>query len=139
VSETSSKIITDALASEIVQQTKLHVNLSQEAIVITEDKVRLCLIAHLRGLEAKRDWIAPTGVLLTIIGTFATTTFHDAGLSAAAWQAIYIISGIMTLGWLGRALLVAWKAPTMEDVVASMKRAGAVAISAGGAKSTSDA
>lgn len=137
--DTSSKIMTDALASEIVQQTKLHVNLSQEAIVITEDKVRLCLIAHLKALEAKKDWIAPAGVLLTIVGTFATTTFHDAGLSAATWQAVVIIAGVMTLVWLARALWVAWNAPTMENVVASMKRAGAVAVSAGGVESKSDA
>ena len=134
MSETSSKIMIDALASEIVQQTKLHVNLSQEAIVITEDKVRLCLIAHLRGLEAKKDWIAPAGVLLTIIITFATTTFRDAALSAATWRAVFVISGVLTFAWLVRTLWVAWKAPTMEDVVASMKRAGAVAVSAGEAK-----
>jgi hypothetical protein len=127
MTDTSSKIMTDALAGEIVQQTRLHINLSQEAIVITEDKVRLCLIAHLGRLEARKDWIAPSGILLTLVVTFATTTFRDSLLSAATWQAIFVVSTVLTVAWLARAIWRAWNAPTVEDVVGSMKRAGVAA------------
>lgn len=121
----NSRIVSDALASEIVQNTTLHLNLSQDAIVITEDKVRLCLIEHLGRMEAKKDWIAPAGVLLTLLITFATTTFQDFGLKAATWQAIFVISAVLSLAWLIWAAKAAWSAPGVEDVVAIMKRAGA--------------
>lgn len=120
-----SKIVFDALAGEIVQNTTLHLNLSQDAIVITEDKVRLCLIEHLGRMEAKKNWIAPAGVLLTLLITFATTTFQDFGLKATTWQAIFIISAVLSVAWLLWTAKKAWKAPSVEDIVAIMKRAGA--------------
>lgn len=134
MTDPSSKIMTDALAGEIVQQTKLHLNLSQDAIVITEDKVRLCLIEHLDRLGARKDWIAPAGILLTFAVTFPTTTFHDAGLPASTWQAMFIIATLLNAAWLLKALWRAWKSPKLEEVVASMKRAGA---SESGATATS--
>lgn len=125
MNEASSKIVSDALASQIVQNTTLHLNLSQDAIVITEDKIRLCLIEHLGRIEAKKDWVAPTGVLLTLLITFATTTFQDFGLKAATWQSIFIISTVLSIGWLLGAIRKAWNAPSVKDLVATMKRAGA--------------
>lgn len=121
----SSKIVTDALASEIVQQTKLHLNLSQDAIVITEDKVRLCLIAHLGRLEARKDWIAPAGILVTLAIAFATTTFRDFIFPATTWQAVFLVAAALDVAWLARKVWLAWKTPSVEDIVTSMKRAGA--------------
>jgi hypothetical protein len=123
----SSNIMTDALAGEIVQQTKLYLNVNQDAIVITEDKVRLCLIQHLSKLEARRDWLAPAGIFLTLAVTFPTTTFHDAVVSAATWQAVFVIVTALDLAWLVRTVWRAWRSPKLEDVVASMKRDGASA------------
>lgn len=120
-----AKIVSDALAGQIVQNTKLHLNLAQDAIVITEDKVRLCLMRHLQLAEAKRGWIAPAGVLLTIAATFATTTFHDYLVQAATWQAIFIVAGILDIVWLIRAITQAVRAPEIEDIVGEMKAAGA--------------
>ena len=125
MSDTSTKIVTDALATEIIQNTKLHLNLSQDAIVITEDKVRLCLIEHLRRLEAKRDWIAPAGILATLAVTFTTTEFQDLFLPKTTWQAIFVVAAAVDAFWLLKKLWVAWNAPTVEDIVRKMKRAGA--------------
>ena len=125
MTDTTSKIVTDALASQIVQNTTLHLNLSQDAIVITEDKVRLILIEHLGRMEARKDWLAPGGVLLTLILTFVTTSFKDFVFKAAVWQAIFVVAGFLVVAWLVKVLLKAWKAPTVEDVTETMKKAGA--------------
>jgi len=119
--------MTDALANEIVQNTTLHLNLSQDAIVITEDKVRLCLITHLERLEAKKDWITPASILITLAITFATTSFRDFLLPAATWQAVFFIAALLDMVWLAMKARMALKAPSLEDLVSSMKRAGAVA------------
>lgn len=125
MTDPSSKIMTDALGQQIVQQTKLHLNLSQDAIVITEDKVKLVLLQHLRRLEAKKEWLAPAGVVVTLVTTFATTTFREFMVPASTWQAIFVIATLISLVWLFRAAWAALRAPTVEDVVSSMKRAGA--------------
>lgn len=124
----SSEIVTGALAEQIVQNTKLHLNLSQDAIVITEDKVHLCLLKHLGAVAARERWMAPAGVLLTLAVTFATTDFRDAlWLSKYTWQAIFIIVGVLTAVWLVKSLWTLRGAPSVEDVVAVMKREGAAA------------
>lgn len=124
--ETSSKIISGALSEQIVQQTKLHLNLDQDAIVITEDRVRLILLGHLSNLEAKRRWHTPSGILLALATTFATTTFQDAfGLSSATWRAIFVLLTIGAGVWLVGAAVRAFRANDVEDVVSSMKKASA--------------
>lgn len=124
--EASSKIITGALGEQIVQQTKLHLNLDQDAIVITEDRVRLILFGYLANLEAKRRWQTPAGILLALATTFATTTFQDAfGLSAATWQAMFVLLTLGTGVWLVVAAVKAFQAHDVEEVVSSMKKASA--------------
>ncbi|HTY55766.1 MAG TPA: hypothetical protein VMB26_11220 [Candidatus Binataceae bacterium] len=120
----SSQIISGALADQLVQNTSVHLNLAQDAIVITEDKVKLCLLEHLAKLESRREWVAPAGILITLLVTFPTTTFNDFIFKAATWQAGFIIAAILTAAWFIRSLVKAWRTPTVDDVVAVMKRTG---------------
>jgi len=119
-----ARIVADALANEISQQTKVHLNLGQETIIITEDKVRLCLMDHLKRLEARNAWVAPASVLITIVASFLSSSFRDFVLDASTWRAVFVITAILSAGWLGRAVWHSRKAPTLEDVVATMKHAG---------------
>ncbi len=123
MSANSSEIIIGALASQMVQGTIVHVNLAQNAIVITEDKVKLCLIEHLSRTEARREWTTPGGILLTILVIFPTTTFQDFGLAAATWKAMFVIGALAAGVWLVKAIIRCRNAPTVDDIVATMKRA----------------
>ena len=117
-----ANIVSDALAGQIVQESKLYLNVTQGVIVITEDKVRLCLINYLVRMEGRRGWIAPAGILLTIITAFATTTFRDFVLNSDTWKAIFIVAGSLVAAWLIQAIMVALRSPSVEDVVTEMKR-----------------
>lgn len=115
-----------AITERLVQNTTVYANLDQDALIITEDRVRLCLLKHLNRLEARRHWIAPAGILVTIVATFMTSTFKDfLYLKGATWQAIFIVAGVLTFGWLVWASVRAFRAPGIEDVVATMKETGA--------------
>jgi hypothetical protein len=118
----AAKIISNTVSSPLVQNTRVHINVTQEVIVVTEDKVRLCLHNHLVRLEARNRWIAPAGILLTIVVAFATTTFRDFVLPASTWQAVFFLFGLFSFGWLIKALLNARGAPTLEDVLGELKR-----------------
>ncbi|HXG53370.1 MAG TPA: hypothetical protein VNN77_18385 [candidate division Zixibacteria bacterium] len=116
-------IDTKSIADQIARDTKVHMNLGQDAIVITEDRVRLVLMTHLRKLEQKRGWIAPLGLLVAIVTAFATATFRDAfGLKATTWEAIFVLSGVASLVWTIIAMVIAVRAPSVDDVVSEMKR-----------------
>jgi hypothetical protein len=118
------QMFSDALTSQLVQHTNFHVNLGQDAIIITEDKVRLCLMTHLNRVEDRRQWIAPAGILATLLVVFPTTTFNDFwGLKAAVWQAIAVVSAILTFAWLVKSGFKALNAKTLDDVIGEMKRA----------------
>ncbi len=126
-----SRILTDEIVQRISRETKVHLNLAQDMIVTNEDKVRLCLTSHLSRVEAKRGWIAPFAIFVSILLTLVTAQFHDLYLSASAWKAMFIWALILDSVWLGRALLSVRKSSGVDDIVAEMKRVGTLRASVG--------
>ncbi len=119
-----SEIIADSVAKHIARDSKVYLNLGQDTIVITEDKVRLCLLSHLKKAESKYSWAAPLGILVAVILTLATSDFHDFFLKADVWLAIFVLLGVGALVWLICALRRARVAPTLDTIVAEMKPEG---------------
>jgi len=97
-------IINTGSIENLIKVYKLHLNLSQEVIITTEDKIKLCLSEHLKRMEKRKDWIAPLGILLAIIVTLVTSSFEDVGLNYATWKAVFIITGLISFGWLIRSV-----------------------------------
>ncbi len=106
----------------LVNVSEVHLNVSQEVIVTTEDKIRLCLSKHLDNMGKKRGWIAPLGILLTIILTLVTSDFTDMGFDAPTWQAIFVVSGIISLMWFLNSVKNALKSEKAEDIIGELKR-----------------
>lgn len=106
----------------LVNVSEVHLNVSQEVIVTTEDKIRLCLSKHLGKMEKKKGWIAPLGILLTIILTLSTSNFTDMGFKAATWQAVFIISGIISFIWLLYSVKDALQSEKVEDIISELKK-----------------
>lgn len=95
---------TGTYARKTVDIKTVHSNVDQQLIQITEDKLRLILNDHVKCMERKSEWVAPLGILLTIIVTFSTTDFKDIYFSADTWKAIFIMSGMLTCVWLIKSL-----------------------------------
>jgi len=107
--------------SDLVQISEVHLNLRQEVIITTEDKLRLCLSKHLAEMESRRAWIAPLGVFLTILAALITAKFQDVGLEAATWKAVFVIGDFLALMWLILAVVKALRSRSVEDLVATIK------------------
>jgi len=118
---TSTEVMTTALTNQLAQNTRVHFNLDQNAIITTEDKVRLVLLTHLTVLEKKNSWIAPAGTFITILTSFVTTNFKDFWLPASTWEAIFLLSGVASFVWLIVALKQAYSAPSVDDIVSELK------------------
>lgn len=121
---TSTEVMTNALTNQLAQNTRVHFNLDQNAIITTEDKVRLVLLTHLAILEKKKSWIAPAGIFITIPTSFVTTNFKDFWLKAATWEAVFLLSGVASFVWLLVALKQAYSAPNVDDIVSELKKSG---------------
>jgi uncharacterized membrane protein (DUF485 family) len=112
-----SSTFQDSLGAQITQNSKFHLNLAQDVIVTTEDRLRLCLNTHLNRVVAQQGWIAPISLLITLLIVFATSTFQPFIFPATTWQAIFAIGTVSTAVWSVVAVIKAWGADTQVDTL----------------------
>jgi hypothetical protein len=110
------------ISKQLMQGLLLTSNLGQHVIMTTEDKIRLTVTEHLQRMEQRNGWVAPLGVLISIVAAFVTADFKDIVLTAAQWHALFVFAGIASFGWLCRSIWVAINAPSVEDFIAALKR-----------------
>lgn len=103
--------------------SEIYLNTSVEVIIISIDKVKLCLKDHLSRLGKKHSWMTPFAICVTIFLTIATAEFKTKtfGLSGPTWNAIFVIVGLLSLSWLVIAVVAAWRVETIDDVVGKLK------------------
>jgi len=118
------EISTRSMTGQLVDISEVHLNVTQEVIITTEDKINLCLSQHLKRIERKRSWIAPFGILIAIVLTFVTSSFKEnvLQLNADTWRAIFIIAGLICFVWLIRSIIEAIKSLKVEDIVEKLKK-----------------
>lgn len=112
----------DSISPQLVNVSEVHLNVDQEVIITTEDKIRICLSDYMKKMEKKRGWITPLAIFITIIIAFSTSTFKDIGLDASTWRAIFIIAGIISFGWLILSVREAKQSIKLEDIVSELKK-----------------
>jgi hypothetical protein len=110
------------VAPETVEVTSVHDNVAQEVVRITVDRLKLVLSQHLEDLEARRQWIAPLGIVLTLLITFATTTFKEFVFPAATWEAFFMMATLLCSVWFVRTAYRSWRAGSVDDVVERLKK-----------------
>jgi hypothetical protein len=102
---------------ELTQDFKIHKNLTQDVIMTTQDKLRLTLIEHREVLNSRREWVSAATLALSLVTTLTLTSFQDRlGLSADMWRALYGLSFIMALFWLGSALVRLFRNRHKSDI-----------------------
>jgi hypothetical protein len=106
----------------LVNVSEVHMNVSQELIVTTEDKIRLSLNKYLKKMERKRGFITPLGLVISFTMILITAGFKDAGLDAATWRAIFIVADAVAFGWLIYAFKESLTSVKMEDIIEELKR-----------------
>ena len=70
----ANPITLDLKLNQLIQ--RVDTNVTQEIIVTTADKARLCLIDALGCLERKKAWIAPASILATLGVVLPTIANH---------------------------------------------------------------
>ena len=105
----------------MVSVERVSLNISQSVIVTTEDKMRLSLDSYIKKQSRKTDWIAPFSLLVAILATFATASFHDFIFDAATWKAMFLMTGIGSLVWLIKSLYFLKNPLTIDDLIEDIR------------------
>jgi hypothetical protein len=105
-----------------VQVVDVHVNVDQEIIQITEDKLRLILKDYLDSLTQSGGWVAPFSILVSIATTFCTAKFETFfGLGPEFWRATFFLVGTSSVVWLIVALLKSSETLTPDEFINKVK------------------
>ena len=112
----------ETIQREIVKNSRVHMNVGQGIVVTTEDKIRLCLMRYLKGLEQKQAWVTPLSICITIVLTLLTTDFKDFGFAKSTWQAVFILGLGLSFIWLIVAIWQAVHSCTVDDIVEEIKK-----------------
>lgn len=105
----------------MAEAQRLHLNVGQDTLLITRDRVKLTLIENVSKLQA--DWKTSLGFFITFIIASVTTDFHDFILKADMWKGILIAADFITAGWFLKTVF--WdrkKTITIDQLVDIMKQ-----------------
>ena len=105
--------------NEILKGLTIHTNIKQELITTDVDKIKLVLIGAKKSMLAKREWITPFSLLITLITTILTADFYN-----VFWYYCFIILSFFCFGWLLYTfvrLLIYKKKDDIEQIINQLK------------------
>jgi Na+/melibiose symporter-like transporter len=101
---------------------KVHQNLAQEVVEITVDKLKILLTSHVENLRKASEWQAAAALLAGVIATLSTATFKEVfGISAAAWQAVFVVIGVLSFFWLLKSLVRLYRSGSVDSLIECIK------------------
>ena len=97
-------------------------NIDVHIIQITEDKLKLCLLAYSNALKDADAWQLPFSLAFTFLITLITTRPVDAfSLSAGTWQSFFLIAFGISIIWLIKLLRNNQQKMTLDELIAHIK------------------
>ena len=129
IADSPESKFSESFASDYVQQTKVHLNFDQNVVIITEDRLELCLRNHLGCISHRKAWITPVSLLAAFIATLCTSTFNDSfGLPAATWQALFVLFVIVTGIWSVISVVAAFRLKSsLRQLIDEIKKSAKLA------------
>ena len=120
--------LTFKLSDEFTRKLILHSAVSGEILVVTMDKVELCLMKNRDLLTSKHQWLTPVGLFFSFVATLtAVSTFNDLILKADVWHAMFVLLAVGTFVWslvaVGAALKL-WGRGGIDDICKDLKARG---------------
>jgi hypothetical protein len=101
----------------------VYANTQQEVIVVTKDKLNLCLSRSVDRMVQRDRWLVPLGILVPLILTVATSGFTKRfGISGAEWETVFVMLIIFTIVWLAFAIRGRSNAVTVESIVEELAK-----------------
>jgi hypothetical protein len=103
--EQDSGSLDRAIATEMAS-VQTSVSLSQNVLVISEDRLELNVRDGIAKIRASDAWIAPLGIFLSCFAATLTSDFKDRFLvSKEVWHSLFLLASLFSFAWLVITLL----------------------------------
>jgi hypothetical protein len=126
--------------SEGLNINTVHVNLAQDCLMITEDRIYRCVQPWKERIEKRESWTTPVALFASLLLGSITASSKDAlGVSKETWQAVFIIGMILSGLWAVKAIRACirlGKGVTIEELISELKKGAAIQKSSVGATVT---
>ena len=116
------------VSAAVADGVQVHLNLKQNIIAISEDRLKLVLMETGPIIASKNDWQTPGGLLLSFIATLTTSEFKSAfGMDKSVWSAMFMLLSSGSTIWL---LYSFWKLfknrgkGGINDIISKIKEGG---------------
>ena len=101
---------------------KISSNVEGRVIVITEDKLKLCLRDYEDALGKPQKWVAPFGLFVTLSLVLLTADFKKFGFNEDVWCAILVIADLIFIRWLIISLINCKRKPSIDTLINNIKK-----------------
>ncbi|MEZ6952594.1 MULTISPECIES: hypothetical protein [unclassified Aeromonas] len=102
-------------------------NIKSDLIEITEDKLENILLKYLKRMGTRRAWLAPIGLLISVVLANVSATFNEKfGVAASTWEAIFILAAIASGVWFIASIVIMithWRESSLESLISRIKNA----------------
>jgi hypothetical protein len=89
--------LNNEFGKHFTQKSNVHMSLSSDLLVVSEDKLHLCLRDHLQQIDARRAWQFPIGIFITSLLALVTTDFKGGlGLDGPVWKAVFVLLTVVS-------------------------------------------
>lgn len=106
------------LVQSIRNTTRLSVNVAQDVHITTRDKIELALRKTLPSYVDVSSFLGPLGVFLAVFVGLLTADFKTMfGLDKDVWQAIFVLTALLSLTWTAWNLLRFVRRKKLQDIV----------------------
>lgn len=120
--EDPGKSLIRGITQRIEEDAEMSMNIRQQLIVTTEDKIALCIHEHMRFVEKRKEWLTPFSIFLTAIIVLITADFKDWVLPKATWQAFFLMLAFISFAWLVVSLVQMPKHINADTLVEKIKK-----------------
>lgn len=125
MAQETSTVANGPLISEAIEGASIVFCVPPDQLVVSEDKLHNVLNEYKDSLQAKDGWVAPAGIGVTLLLTFATADFRDfLGISGASWKGFFLLAIVLDLIWALRTLIVRGGSMTIAEIVTALKAGG---------------
>lgn len=104
----------------IADSSNLHPNIVENYVMISESKIRVCLLNNSKNLKERSSWQTPAGIFLTVLIVFLTSEFKSFIFPKETWQAIFVIGGAWSFVWTIYSFFNRPKATTIDEIVCQL-------------------
>lgn len=112
----------ESFLKERDRKSDIHLNIDQQYIITTEDKIKIALSKLVDRLEKKGRWKTPLAILITIITALLSATFNAFLFSAIIWRTIFVLGAMLSFCWIIYTLWKSRRQIGIEDVIAELSR-----------------